>query len=110
METVRDTFHVYLDSDSAVKTGNTYQFPISPSIDIQYPQRGYVYLKEFSALNNLYIFCHHHLFGWTQCLQDSVIVAFGIRNKKNANAGFLIVGFRMCEFFALCSIIIYISI
>jgi len=54
METIRDTFHVYLDSDSAVKTGNTYQFPISPSIDIQYPQRGYVYLKEFSALNNLY--------------------------------------------------------
>ena len=54
METIRDTFHVYLDSASAIRTGNTYQFPISPSIDVMFPQKGYVYLKEFSGLNNLY--------------------------------------------------------
>lgn len=54
METVRDTYHIYLDSNTATRTGNTYRFPISPSIDVSYPQKGYVYLKEFSGLNNLH--------------------------------------------------------
>jgi len=34
--------------------GNTYQFDISPTIEVQFPQRGDLYLKEFSGLNNLY--------------------------------------------------------
>ena len=45
METIRDTYHVYLDSEASTQTGNTHYFPISPSIDVMYPQKGYIYLK-----------------------------------------------------------------
>jgi hypothetical protein len=54
METIRDTYHVYLDSEASTQTGNTHYFPISPSIDVMYPQKGYIYLKEFSGFNNLH--------------------------------------------------------
>ena len=54
METIRDTYHVYLDSEASTKTGNTHYFPISPSIDVVYPQKGYIYLKEFSGFTNLH--------------------------------------------------------
>ena len=51
---VSHTYHIYLDSDSATKTGNIYQFDISPTVEVQYPERGEMYLKEFSGINNLY--------------------------------------------------------
>ena len=51
---VSHTYHIYLDSDSATKTGNIYQFDISPTVEVQFPERGEMYLKEFSGINNLY--------------------------------------------------------
>ena len=51
---ISHTYHIYLDSDAGRKLGNTYQFDISPTIEVQFPQRGDLYLKEFSGLNNLY--------------------------------------------------------
>ncbi len=51
---VSHTYHIYLDSDSATKTGNIYQFDISPTVEVQFPERGELYLKEFSGINNLY--------------------------------------------------------
>lgn len=51
---VSHTYHIYLDSDSATKAGNIYQFDISPTVEVQFPERGEMYLKEFSGINNLY--------------------------------------------------------
>ncbi len=51
---VSHTYHIYLDSDSAQKSGNIYQFDISPTVEVQFPERGEMYLKEFSGINNLY--------------------------------------------------------
>jgi len=51
---ISHTYHIYLDSDSGKKSGNVFQFPISPTIEVQFPQRGNLYLKEFSGINNLY--------------------------------------------------------
>ena len=51
---ISHTYHIYLDSDSATRAGNSFQFDISPTIEVQYPQRGNLYLKEFSGLNTLY--------------------------------------------------------
>ena len=51
---ISHTYHIYLDSDSGQRAGNSFQFNISPTIEVQYPTRGNLYLKEFSGLNNLY--------------------------------------------------------
>ena len=51
---ISHTYHIYLDSDSGTAAGNSFQFEISPTIEVQYPQRGNLYLKEFSGLNTLY--------------------------------------------------------
>ena len=51
---ISHTYHIYLDSDSGQKSGNVFQFPISPTIEVQFPERGNLYLKEFSGINNLY--------------------------------------------------------
>ena len=51
---ISHTYHIYLDSDAGRVIGNTYQFDISPTIEVAFPQRGDIYLKEFSGLNNLY--------------------------------------------------------
>ena len=51
---ISHTYHIYLDSDAGRVLGNTYQFDISPTIEVAFPQRGDIYLKEFSGLNNLY--------------------------------------------------------
>lgn len=54
MDTYRDNFHIYLDSDYGRKQGNQYQFQISPPIQIHGNDTGLVFLKEFSGQNNLY--------------------------------------------------------
>ena len=51
---ISHTYHIYLDSDSGQRAGNSFQFNISPTIEVQYPTRGNLYLKEFSGLNTLY--------------------------------------------------------
>ena len=51
---ISHTYHIYLDSDSGRRAGNSFQFDISPTIEVQYPTRGNLYLKEFSGLNTLY--------------------------------------------------------
>ena len=51
---ISHTYHIYLDSDSGTRAGISFQFEISPTIEVQYPQRGNLYLKEFSGLNTLY--------------------------------------------------------
>ena len=51
---ISHTYHIFLDSDSGQRAGNSFQFDISPTIEVQYPERGNLYLKEFSGLNTLY--------------------------------------------------------
>jgi len=51
---ISHTYHIFLDSDSGIKSGNSMQFDISPTIEVSYPTRGFMYLKEFSGLNTLY--------------------------------------------------------
>ena len=51
---ISHTYHIYLDSDAGRRSGDAYQFDISPTIEVQFPQRGNLYLKEFSGINNLY--------------------------------------------------------
>lgn len=51
---ISHTYHIFLDSDSGKRAGNSIQFNISPTIEVNYPTRGFLYLKEFSGINNLY--------------------------------------------------------
>ena len=51
---ISHTYHIFLDSDSGRRAGDSFQFDISPTIEVQYPTRGNLYLKEFSGLNTLY--------------------------------------------------------
>lgn len=53
MSDVLNTIHIFLDSDEALKMGNTKVFQFSPGIHLENDVEGLIYLKSFSCQNSV---------------------------------------------------------
>ncbi len=51
---VDQTYNVYLDSENAVKTGNTWNFNLRPNISATYGSKAKLYVRDFSTMNNMF--------------------------------------------------------
>ena len=50
---VDQEYNVYLDSANAVKTGNTYNFHLRPTISAMYGSKAKLYVRDFCTLNSM---------------------------------------------------------